>query len=179
MPTFHYDLSGVGSSLEFSPNGGRLVWNTDHFESTSDGSTLAQMRVPTTPLVGNDAASKDYVDGSSSGTYDIACFYPEEANANQPLLDFTFPRGATFADEFAGSVGKVNSNPLAPYIMSIEKNAVAIGSMTVSVAGVFTFTTIAGVAEVFVAGDVLSVRAPAVIDGGIVDVSFTLAGTKT
>lgn len=47
--------------------GGRWVWNVDHFESTSDGVTLAQVRVPTTPINDNDAASKIYVDSVASG----------------------------------------------------------------------------------------------------------------
>ena len=62
-----YTLVGVGSSLQYGKAGGSVVWNVDHFESTSDGVILAQMRVPTTPVNNNDAASKIYVDSLASG----------------------------------------------------------------------------------------------------------------
>lgn len=62
-----FTLVGVGSDVQFGKGGGRFLWNTDHFESTSNGSTLAQIRVPTTPVNANDAASKAYVDSVASG----------------------------------------------------------------------------------------------------------------
>ena len=62
-----FTLNGVGASVQYGKGGGSLVWNTDHFESTTDGSTLSQLRVPTTPVNDNDATSKIYVDSLASG----------------------------------------------------------------------------------------------------------------
>ena len=62
-----YGLVGVGTNIEMSKGGGQWLWNTDHFEATSDGATLAQIRVPTTPVNDNDAASKIYVDSMTIG----------------------------------------------------------------------------------------------------------------
>lgn len=62
-----YTLVGVGQSVQYGKAGGSVVWNTDHFESTSDGIALAQLRVPTTPINDNDATSKIYVDSLASG----------------------------------------------------------------------------------------------------------------
>jgi hypothetical protein len=62
-----YTLIGVGAGIEFAIGGGQFVWNADHFESTSDGSTLAPLRVPTIPVDVNDAVSKSYADSISAG----------------------------------------------------------------------------------------------------------------
>lgn len=62
-----YTLIGVGASVQYGKGGGSIRWNTDRFESTSDGVTLAQLRVPTLPINDNDAASKIYVDNMAAG----------------------------------------------------------------------------------------------------------------
>ena len=62
-----FTLGGLASSVQYGKGGGSLVWNTDHFESTSNGSTLAQLRVPLVPVDASDAASKDYVDSVAAG----------------------------------------------------------------------------------------------------------------
>lgn len=66
--TKNFSLIGVGSDVQFGKGGGRLVWNTDHWEATAaDGVTLAQIRVPTTPVHNNDTVSKGYVDSIANG----------------------------------------------------------------------------------------------------------------
>jgi len=65
----NYGLSGIGSDVQFGKGGGRLIYDTSSsfFKFTTDGSTLAQVRVATTPSDANDIASKSYVDSSISG----------------------------------------------------------------------------------------------------------------
>jgi len=65
----NYGLSGIGSDVQFGKSGGRLIYDTtsSFFKFTTDGSTLAQVRVATTPSDANDIASKSYVDSSISG----------------------------------------------------------------------------------------------------------------
>ncbi|RMG95047.1 MAG: hypothetical protein D6706_12900 [Chloroflexi bacterium] len=63
----NYGLAGVSSGLQFGKGGGQLSWNTDHFAVTTDGTTLTSLRVLTTPVHANDAASKAYVDSISQG----------------------------------------------------------------------------------------------------------------
>jgi len=62
-----FTLAGIGPDVQFGKGGGRFVWNTDHWEATSDGTTLVQIRIPTAPTNNNDAASKSYVDSVASG----------------------------------------------------------------------------------------------------------------
>ena len=65
----NYGLKGVNADLQFGKAGGRLIYDTtsSFFKFTTDGSTLAQLRVATTPSNANDVASKSYVDATANG----------------------------------------------------------------------------------------------------------------
>ena len=65
----NYGLKGVGSDVQFGKSGGRLQYDasSSFFKFTTDGSTLSQIRVATTPSNANDAASKSYVDATING----------------------------------------------------------------------------------------------------------------
>ena len=65
----NFGLSGIGSDVQFGKAGGRLIYDSSSafFKFTTDGSTLAQIRVATTPSNANDVASKSYVDATKSG----------------------------------------------------------------------------------------------------------------
>ena len=65
----NFGLSGIGSDVQFGKSGGRLIYDSasSFFKFTTDGSTLAQIRVATTPSNANDVASKSYVDATKSG----------------------------------------------------------------------------------------------------------------
>ena len=65
----NYGLKGVGSDVQFGKSGGRLIYDTtsSFFKFTTDGSTLSNIRVATTPSNINDAASKSYVDATANG----------------------------------------------------------------------------------------------------------------
>ena len=65
----NYGLKGVNADLQFGKSGGRLIYDTgsSFFKFTTDGSTLSNIRVATTPSDVNDAASKSYVDATANG----------------------------------------------------------------------------------------------------------------
>jgi len=65
----NFGLAGIGSDVQFGKAGGRLIYDSSSsfFKFTTDGSTLAQIRVATTPSDANDVASKSYVDGAING----------------------------------------------------------------------------------------------------------------
>ena len=65
----NYGLKGIGNDVQFGKGGGRLVYDqsSSFFKFTTDGTTLSQARVATTPANANDAASKSYVDSTASG----------------------------------------------------------------------------------------------------------------
>ena len=65
----NFGLSGVSGDVQFGKSGGRVVYDAGSsvFKVTqSDGTTLDNLRVATTPVNGNDAASKSYVDSTSA-----------------------------------------------------------------------------------------------------------------
>ncbi|RMH12562.1 MAG: hypothetical protein D6698_15180 [Gammaproteobacteria bacterium] len=63
----NFGLIGVGSDLQLGNGGGHIVWSGSNFQFTTDGTTLTNIRVATTPVNANDAASKAYVDSLSQG----------------------------------------------------------------------------------------------------------------
>ncbi len=65
----NYGLKGVGNDVQFGKSGGRMIYDSSSsfFKFTTDGSTLSQVRVATTPSNANDAASKSYVDATING----------------------------------------------------------------------------------------------------------------
>ena len=65
----NYGLKGVNSDLQFGKAGGRLIYDksSSFFKFTTDGSTLSNIRVASTPSNANDATSKSYVDATKSG----------------------------------------------------------------------------------------------------------------
>jgi len=177
MTTYNYDLSGVASGLQHGVGGGVMVWNTNHFESTSDGSTLANFRIPLTPINANDAASKNYVDNLPQ-PYDMFIYRPDQAPAGATIVLYTFTRGVVFPNNFSGASGSVEANPTAVYACDIQRNGTSIGTLSVSTTGAVTFTTAGATTESFVAGDKLQIIAPAGVDATLAGLSFTLVGTR-
>ncbi len=65
----NFGLAGIGSDVQFGKAGGRLIYDSSSsfFKFTTDGSTLSNVRVASTPSNANDATSKSYVDATKSG----------------------------------------------------------------------------------------------------------------
>ncbi len=96
--------------------------------------------------------------------------------ASEPFLLYTFAESVTFPDNFAGSVGDIETNPAATFVIDVQKNGVSVGSISISTTGVFTFAT-TGTTVQFVVGDKLKLIGPAVV-GTAALVSATLLGVK-
>lgn len=85
----NFGLSGVSGDVQFGKAGGRVVYDAGSsvFKVTqSDGTTLDNIRVATTPANANDAASKAYVDGLVDNLSNIAA---GDSTAIQAELDAT------------------------------------------------------------------------------------------
>ena len=65
----NFGLAGIGSDVQFGKSGGRLIYDSSSsfFKFTTDGSTLSNVRVASTPSNANDATSKSYVDATKAG----------------------------------------------------------------------------------------------------------------
>jgi hypothetical protein len=82
---------------------------------------------------------------------------------------------ATFPIDWDGASGSVQTNPGSDYIISVKKNGVEVGTITISSAGVFTFDTTGGATVSCVFGDTLSFHAPSSV-GAAADFAVTLVG---
>ncbi len=79
-----------------------------------------------------------------------------------------------FLADFPGAMGSVGGNPTATAVYTVEVGVTTVGTVTISTGGVFSFATTGGVDQDFAAGDVLTIRAPAVADATLADITFVL-----
>lgn len=82
----NFGLSGVSGDVQFGKAGGRVVYDAGSsvFKVTqSDGTTLDNIRVATTPANANDAASKAYVDSVASTASGDTTAVQNELDATQ------------------------------------------------------------------------------------------------
>ena len=100
--------------------------------------------------------------------------------ANEFLLSLPFVRSIAFPANFAGSRGRIEGkNPAATYVVTLLKNGVSCGTISISTGGVFTFASAGGAAVVFTTSDRLLVRGAATPDAALSDWSFCLKGDRT
>lgn len=126
--------------------------------------------------VSRRATVQDIADLASglNAIYRVGFFFTNAPSSSEILLLHTFSDDATFADDFAGSVGDIGTNPAATFDLDVQKNGVSVGTISISTGGVFTFTT-SGASVSFVAGDQLRVVGPAT-PGTAANVSITFKG---
>lgn len=114
----------------------------------------------------------------SSVAYDIAGQIFGKPAAGAVVMRFGAVRNYTLPAGLTGSIARVITAPAATATFSIQKNGSQIGTMSFAAAATSgTFSMAAAVS--FVAGDVLSVVAPATQDTAFADSYFTLAGTAS
>jgi hypothetical protein len=147
----------------------------DDADAAAQLTTLGVSAFIQTVLNDADAAAARVTLGVSG--YNIGFFFTTAPTASEVLLLHTVSGAVTLADEFAGSVGDVGTNPTGAFILDVQVNGASVGTITISAAGAFTFATTAG-AVALAAGDVLKVIAPAGVDATIADVSITLLGSR-
>lgn len=102
-------------------------------------------------------------------------FFTAPPSANQVLFLHSVTDACTIADNFAGSVGDVGTNPAVTFTMDVSVNGASVGTIEISAGGVFSFNTTGGAINL-VAGDVVKVTAPAT-PGTAENVSVTLRAT--
>lgn len=116
---------------------------------------------------------------SGGNSYDIGGSFIGAPTASQVILRVPCVRTVDFDDDFAGSQAKAGTAATAQTVFDIQKNGVSVGSMTFAAAATTaTFTTPSGLAPQFLAGDVLTVVAPASPDATLANVGFLFKGSK-
>ncbi len=70
------------------------------------------------------------------------------------------PRNITIPADFSGSFGDVETNPDGQFDIDVQDDGATIGTISVSAAGAFTFTTTGGTAKSVAAGSVIRAVSP-------------------
>lgn len=104
--------------------------------------------------------------------YLVPVTYCGNPGAQAYLGGCTITTACTFPVNFDGSAGDVQTNPAATYTITVKKNGVECGTVVISTAGVFSFTTTGGAAVSCVFGDAITFHAPDT--GTAADIQFTL-----
>lgn len=114
--------------------------------------------------------------GGGSNVRPIAFFFTTTPTASEVLCLYTACESITLADDFAGSVGDVGTNPTSSFALDVQKNGASVGTITISTGGSFTFVTSGGSVSL-ASGDQIKVVGPVTPDATCADVSITLKGT--
>jgi len=119
-------------------------------------------------------------DANSLPSYSFGFFFTLSPASNEVVCIHVAPEAFVIPANFASPAarGSCGTNPLASYILSVTRNGSAIGTITISTGGVFTFATSGGIDQAFAAGDVLRITAPAVADTTIANVAITIRGVR-
>jgi hypothetical protein len=74
--------------------------------------------------------------------------------------------------------GGVDGNPAATATITVKKNSVTVGTISISTGGALTFATSSGATVSLAAGDVLQFYNQAVADGSLSGLDIVMVGTR-
>ena len=94
--------------------------------------------------------------------------------ADEVLLDHLVSEPHTLAPNLAGCFVSAGTLPSGTFTLTVARNGVEIGTMTIAPSGATSLLTTGGSAQAISAGDFVSVRAPAIADPAIGRLRFTL-----
>lgn len=114
--------------------------------------------------------------GGGGGAYDVRIGFSATPTSDEIIDSILIVRDISFAADFAGSLGRVGTNPTATFDLDVLLDGVSVGTISVSTGGVFTFTSASNQVVNAAAGQLLNIEAPNVVDATIADLSVTLMG---
>lgn len=163
--THNFYIAG-SRSVQITPTG--LTVSDDAYDATTWN---ANTYVPTKNAVRDKIESL----ATTTSVRPVAFFFTTTPTASEVLLLYTACESITLADDFAGSVGDVGTNPASSFVLDVQKNGASVGTVTISTGGVFTFVTSGSTVSLAV-GDQLKVLGPVTPDTTIANVSITFKG---
>lgn len=107
----------------------------------------------------------------------VTILFPFGESIGTYPIDVPVTFAMRLADDFAGSNADVRTNPSGTVDFTVQRNGSTIGSVSISAAGVATFTT-TGAAVDLVAGDTVSITPPGTIDATLKGVTISLAAER-
>jgi len=178
--------SGNTITLNVSASGGSFTASGDVISSGGLARVIGFEGTPIALLSGAlvDGVTWQYIGASGAWVpvFDRAT-RPASAVAGKPsagqlVMIYTAEALQTYPANFAGSVGSCGTMPVSTATYSIYKNATLVGNVSISTAGVFSFSTIGGLSVTLNVGDRLTLVAPGTQDAQLADVSITFVGTR-
>jgi hypothetical protein len=109
--------------------------------------------------------------------YNYGGFAVQNILASEIVMDHIATVAHTLQANLVGCRVSVGTNPAATFALDVQKNGASIGTISIANTGVVTLTTVGGTAKAIVAGDVVTIIAPAGVDASIARLRFTLRGT--
>jgi hypothetical protein len=162
-------MSTVGQSLNFNEAEPAAPSGSTNVAFQADAPTA-----PPTTVVRNISAYVTFA-------YDVAIYFPAvQSSASQEIFRLAFGHTTNYAGNFAGSYGTTKTTATSSATFIVNKNGSQIGTIVFAGgASTPTFTTTAGAAESFAAGDILTIVGPATADATLANWGVTLVGTRT
>lgn len=117
------------------------------------------------------------IDGSTMKPFDMGIYVNGLPSAAAVVLRFNVVRDFVWQSGLTGSVFNSRVASTASKVFTIKNNGGSIGTLTFAISG--TVPTVSFASDVFfVAGDVLTIEAPAVQDATLADIAFNFYGSR-
>jgi VCBS repeat-containing protein len=175
----------VGHGLVIGPNGDAVDGGagggaTLETNGVANGSqSILNLKQGTGITIADDGVGGITITGPTIPTnvVDVVFAYPGAPPNLATIQLVAFNRTTNFLANFGGSHGHCGANPSATATLTLQKNGVTCGTISINTSGSFSFTSSGGAAVTFSAGDTLAVITPAT-DATLSSVTFNLSGTR-
>ena len=137
------------------------------FKVVTSGSAITDVTDDRTPLGLSGATGGD--------TVPIASGVDGKPDPSQKVFMFLADKEYSYSANLNGSVVKVKSNPSASYVLTVYKNDVSQGTITIATSGAVTYAVSAFTQA---AGDIVDIFAPSVQDATLADLYITLVAAS-
>ena len=112
--------------------------------------------------------------GGGATDIDLGMCFPGTPITAQLMFKFVAVRAFSFPANFTGSSGHIGTNPTGSFVMNVSVAGAAVGTITISTGGVFTFATTAGAVIPVAIGERVEIAAPVSVDITAADIAATL-----
>jgi hypothetical protein len=170
-----------GVWVQITPQEGWGFWvvnNTGRSVYTS-GAWVAQIGEAPTDGTAYARQSGAWVEATTAGgMYDMEVTLSGVATASQVIFSRLLGRNAEFAANFSGSVGTIATSPTATFDLDVQADGVSIGTVSIGTTGAVIFATVGGTPQNVLAGSLVEVVAPAVVDATAGDILVQLIASS-